>query len=156
MHVIGARFADLESALAAMGEIRGRVPVDPSEVGVRALGSTHYEKPAWGFILAGRFAPAVVDAVLAIVQGRGGSVLTHYVERSHPSLTRVAGTAAEKAMGPGRDLLGRADEHPLSTFLRRPRPEGLQRPARKRWRRPAALLRSRAARINDREPDEDQ
>jgi hypothetical protein len=156
MHVVGARFADLESALAALGEIRARVPVGPGEVGVRALGSTHYEEPAWGFILAGRFAPAVVDAVVAIMEGRGGRVLTHYVERAHPSLTRVTGTAAGKAMGPGRDPRSRADEHALSTFLRRPRPEGLKRPARKRLRRPAALLRSRAARIGEREPDEDQ
>jgi hypothetical protein len=156
MHVIGARFADLESAVAAMAEIRGRVPVGPGEVGVRALGSTHYEEPAWGFILAGRFAPAVVDAVLAIVEARGGSVLTHYVERSHPSLTRVTGTAAGKAMGPGRDPRGHADEQALSTFLRRPRPGGLKRPARNRLRRPAAPLRGRAARITDRVPDEDQ
>jgi hypothetical protein len=108
MHVIGARFADLASALAAMGEIRGRVPVDPGEVGVRALGSTHYEEPAWGFILAGRFAPAVVDAVLAIVEGRGGSVLTHYVERSHPSLTPLTAATAAKGSGPGRDQRVRA------------------------------------------------
>jgi hypothetical protein len=153
MHVVGARFADLESALAAMGDIRGRVQVGPDELGVRALGSTRYEEPAWGFVLAGRFAAAVVDAVVAIVEGYGGTLLTHYVERPHPSLARVNGVIGGQGSGAGRDQPGRAGERSPSSPHRAPGARGSMRPVLKRWRRPAALLRGRAARITDRASD---
>jgi hypothetical protein len=156
MHVVGARFTDLESALAAMRDIRGQVPVGPGEVAVRALGSTRYEEPARGFVLAGRFAPTVVDAVVEILEGHGGTVLTHSEERPHPSLARATGALAGPGWGPGSDKRFRAGERALSTPQRTPVARRSTRTVRRRLRRPTARLRGRTARAVDRASDRGQ
>ena len=84
MHVIGARFADEAAAMAALLAVRSSLPVEPGDVAVRPLGSTRYEEPATGFVLAGRFDSADVDAVAAIVVRHGGTVISRRRETAQP------------------------------------------------------------------------
>jgi len=108
MHVIGARFANLESAHAALGEIRASVGIPPGDVAVRPLGSTRYEEPTVDFLLAGRFPEREVDRVTAIVEEHSGMLLSRRVEWPHPSLARVTvGGGVISGRGPGRDTRAR-------------------------------------------------
>lgn len=127
MHVIGARFGHLEPAIAALGEIRARLAAGSGDVALRRLGSTRYEAPEDGFVLAGRFAPEDVDPVVSAVERFGGVVIARRVERPKLSLTR--GGAAQAAPASA-----------LRTVRSR-----LSRLVRARNRRPAAFLHSRAA-----------
>ncbi len=74
MTVIGARFPNLEKAVAALRAVRARVSVAPDDVAVRPLGSTRYEEPARGFVLAGQFAAGDADVVTEILRRQGGAV----------------------------------------------------------------------------------
>lgn len=140
MHVIGARFANLESANAALSEIRASVAIPRADVAVRALGSTRYEQPASGFILAGRFPGVEVERVLGIVERNGGTVLTRHVERPQPVLTG----SRTPALNANREWRGGLERHG-SEASRSVVPASL-RGAHQRLRRPAALWRVRAAR----------
>jgi hypothetical protein len=75
MYLVGARFGDFESANAALVELRDRVAVAPHDVGVRQLGSLRYERPARGHVVAGRFEPDDVAAVIAILERHGGEIV---------------------------------------------------------------------------------
>ena len=89
MHVFGACFTDHASAAAALVEIRERVTVAPGDVAVRPMGSTNYEAPTQGFLLAGRFADDDVDAVAEIAEAHGGLIIERRLEWPH--LRRGAG-----------------------------------------------------------------
>jgi hypothetical protein len=143
MHVVGARFANLESANAALSEIRSSVPIPRADVAVRPLGSTRYEQPASGFVLAGRFPAVEVERVLGIVKLNGGTLLSRHVERPHPVLTGSGGTRTSIV---SRDERGRALERHGSEASRSEAVPAPLRRAHQRLRRPAAPLRIRAAR----------
>lgn len=129
MHLIGARFEHLEPASAALREIRALAAVESGDVALRPLGSTRYEDPARGYVLAGRFPTPDVGPVIQIVERHGGAIVARRVERMNPSLARAATAQA----GPVTDRRGSVTRNRLG------------RPLRARNRRPAAFLRSRAA-----------
>jgi len=140
MHVVGARFANLESANAALSAIRASVPIPLGDAAVRPLGSTRYEEPASSFLLAGRFPEAEMDRVIGIVELHGGMLLSSRVEQPHPRLAASSGTRLT------RDERNRAlERHGSQASPKTAIPARLQS-ARQRLRRPAALLRVRAAR----------
>jgi len=142
MHIVGARFANLESANAALAEIRACVAIPREDVAVRPLGSTRYEEPVADFLLAGRFPAGEVDRALGIVEHHGGAILGRRIELPHPSLAATGGTAGPDRV---RDERGRAPERHRSPT----RPSGTapasQPGAHRRLPRPGAALRSRAA-----------
>ena len=142
MHVVGARFANLESANAALGDIRASVPMPPTDVAVRPLGSTRYEEPASDFLLAGRFPGVAVERVLRIVELHGGTLLSRRLERPYSGFAGSVGVPAS-AM---RDERGRAPERLGSLASGRGAAPARLRAANKRLRRPAGHVRVRAAR----------
>ena len=161
MHVVGARFRTLAAAGAALLAIRSTVTVPPGDAGVRPLGSTRYEESAEDFLLAGRFVDEDVEAVVGIVETAGGRV----IERR--SDVPRAGVAQESSRGWHATVASNpplaAAWVPLRTPARpaaglnatsgarktgRARSAGPASRARKRPRRPAALLRVRAARAH--------
>ena len=75
MYLVGARFDELDSARAALFELRRRLRVDGDDVGLRPLGSLRYEQPARGLVVAGRFPPDHVDAVVDIMHSHGGEIV---------------------------------------------------------------------------------
>jgi hypothetical protein len=141
MHVLGARFSDLESATAAMHAVRARIAIARGDVAVRPLGSTRYDEPAADFLLAGRFESGHVRAVADIVAEHGGTVISRRAELPGESVSargRIvvqSGTAMEARIRDG----GPGARPGLRAVPPRVAP-------RKRWRRPAAPLRVRAAR----------
>jgi hypothetical protein len=143
MHVVGARFANLESANAALGDIRSSVAIPRSDVAVRPLGSTRYEQPASGFVLAGRFPAIEVERVLGIVERYGGTVLSRHVEQPRSGLSRGSVTPVSSM---GRDQRGRPLERHGSHASRNGSTPAPLRGAHQRPRRPAAPMRVRAAR----------
>ena len=84
MYLVGARFDDLERANAAIAELRQRVGVEPGEIGLRPLGSLSYDEPARGLIVAGRFGPRDVPAVLEIVDRHRGEIVFKRAEWRRP------------------------------------------------------------------------
>jgi len=150
MHVVGARFADLGSANAALGEIRARVGIAGGDVAVRPLGSTRYDEPVAAFLLAGRFPAAEVDRVIGIVEQHGGTVLSRSIEWPHPSLTGTGGgtgTGATSAPGSSRDGRGYAPDRQGAQAPRFGVSPSLRQGGHVRLRRPAALMHVRAARV---------
>ena len=142
MYVVGARFANLESANAALGAIRASVPVPLADAAVRPLGSTRYEEPASGFLLAGRFPAAELDRVLGIFELHGGMLLSRRIERPYPGPT---GRSRAPALNVTGDERNRARERHGSRASRSP-VSGPLRAAQQRLRRQGALLHVRAAR----------
>jgi hypothetical protein len=129
LHFVGARFRDLRTASAALGEIRASVDVEPGDLAVRPLGSTRYDVPSDDIVLAGRFEPGDVEAVVEILEAHGGAILARRPESP-------AGHELAPPTGSDRDARARPAE--------RARPP-VKMP-RKRLRRQAALLRGLAAR----------
>ena len=84
MHLVGARFADRESANATIEELRDRIPVEPGDLGLRPLGSLRYEQPIQGLVVAGRFEPEDVEAVVRIMQRHGGEIVFRRAEWRSP------------------------------------------------------------------------
>jgi hypothetical protein len=84
MYLIGARFGDAGTANDALGELRDRIAVAPGDLGLRALGSLRYERPAVGVVVAGRFEQADVDAVVAIMVRHGGEIVFRRAEWRRP------------------------------------------------------------------------
>ena len=84
MYLVGARFESLEAANAAIAELREQIPVEPGEIGLRPLGSLRYDEPPRGQVVAGRFGPRDVDAVLEIVARHGGEIVFRRAEWRRP------------------------------------------------------------------------
>jgi hypothetical protein len=84
MYLVGARFDDLETARAALLELRHRVRVDEADVGLRPLGSLRYEQPAQGLVVAGRFRTADLDGVVEILRRHGGEIVFKRAEWRTP------------------------------------------------------------------------
>ena len=84
MYLVGARFESLEAANAAIAELREHVSVEPGEIGLRPLGSLHYDEPARGQVVAGRFGHRDVPAVLEIVARHGGEIVFKRAEWRRP------------------------------------------------------------------------
>lgn len=84
MYLVGARFESLEAANAAIAELRQRMHVEPGEIGLRPLGSLHYEEPARGLVLAGRFGSREVPGVLEIIDRHGGEIVFKRAEWRRP------------------------------------------------------------------------
>jgi hypothetical protein len=84
MYLVGARFADRDSADATIEELRGRIPVEAGDLGLRALGSLRYEQPAQGLVVAGRFEHEDVEAVVRIMQRHGGEIVFRRAEWRNP------------------------------------------------------------------------
>jgi hypothetical protein len=77
---LGARFEDRRMALEAMRQLRERFGLDLSDVEVQALGSTRYEEPPSGTLLAGRFRPEVADQAIDLIRGAGGVIVERRLE----------------------------------------------------------------------------
>jgi hypothetical protein len=72
---IGARFSDRERALATMRELRRRFRLGPADVEVGPLGTTTYDQPPSGTLLAGQFPAADAGAVVGVIEERGGEIV---------------------------------------------------------------------------------
>jgi hypothetical protein len=84
MYLVGARFESLEAAKAAIAELRQQTGVEPSEIGLRPLGSLRYDEPARGHVVAGRFGSRDVPGVLEIIDRHGGEVVFKRTEWRRP------------------------------------------------------------------------
>lgn len=84
MYLVGARFDDLENARAAILELRQRLQVEHGDVGLRPLGSLHYEQPANGLLVGGRFRISDVDGVVEILRRHGGEIVFKRAEWRTP------------------------------------------------------------------------
>jgi hypothetical protein len=84
MYLVGARFSAARSAEAAVRELRDAIAVGPGDLSLQPLGSVRYERPASGLVVAGRFAPADVDAVVEILQRHRGEVVFRRPEWRQP------------------------------------------------------------------------
>jgi hypothetical protein len=155
MHLVGARFATMEAALAALRDIRGTLPVEPSDVGLRPLGTTRYDEPTRDLVVAGRFEPAEVERVVGIMEGHGGSILVRRQELRRPGWPHTASTPVvvppSRVDRPGEGRAGRAAEPARAGAAQRGQGQsrdGQSRHAhsRKRPRRPATHLHARATR----------
>lgn len=106
MYLVGARFGDLDSANAALVELRGSVAVAPGDLGLRQLGSVRYEQPAQGHVVAGRFESEAVAAVVSIMERHGGEIVFRRAEwRLPPSQSARAGGSCARCQhltGPRR------------------------------------------------------
>jgi hypothetical protein len=121
MIVLGARFRALAGARAALRAVRATVNVAPGDVGVRQLGTTRYEAPAEDFVVAGRFAPGDVAAVIEILHANGGRIIEQRVEPPGPQ-PREALRALPHALATRAARLGRAIAERSRKRLRRPSP----------------------------------
>jgi hypothetical protein len=88
---IGARFDERDEAVETMLELRRRFDLGASEVEVRDLGSTTYEQPPSGTLLAGQFRAPLVDQVVDVIRQHGGSIVER---RSEPDPTGTPETSA--------------------------------------------------------------
>jgi len=84
MYLVGARFADLETARAALAELRQRMQVEDADLGLRPLGSLRYEQPAQGLVVAGRFRTSDVDDDIEILHRHGGEIVFKRAEWRTP------------------------------------------------------------------------
>lgn len=128
MHFVGARFSDLRMASTALGAIRARVAVGPGDLAVRPLGSTRYDVPSDDILVAGRFEPDDVEAVVGILEAHGGAILARRPESAAVQDSGPPSAAARPARPPQAQP---------------PRPRGTT--PDKRLRRPATLPRDRPA-----------
>ena len=103
MYLVGARFDDAGAANDALGELRERIAVEPGDLGARPLGSLRYEHPAVGVVVAGRFEPADVEAVVSIMERHGGEIVFRRTEWRHP---RTAASRAERSSPRYRGVTG--------------------------------------------------
>ena len=159
MHLVGARFATMEAALAALREIRGTLPVEPADVGLRPLGTTRYDEPIRDLVLAGRFESQDVDRVVEILEGHGGSILVRRQEPRRPGWPHTSSTPVvvppSRVDRPGESRAGRATEAARAGAAQRGQAnsrdgqrdgESRHAQSRKRPRRPSTHLHVRAAR----------
>ena len=84
MYLVGARFSQPEAARAAVRALRAQTRVGRSDLGLRPLGSLHYEQPAEGLIVAGRFGPTDVDLAVEIMELHGGEIVFKRAEWRTP------------------------------------------------------------------------
>ena len=91
MYLVGARFGDLESANAALFDLRASVAVARQDLGLRQLGSLRYEQPVRGHVVAGRFAADDVAAVIAILERHGGEIVFRRAEWRSPGPSPARG-----------------------------------------------------------------
>ena len=103
MYLVGAQFADAESAEAAMQQLRDAIAVAPGDLALRPLGSVRYERPASRVVVAGRFAVADVDAVVEIMERNRGEVVFRKPEWRRP---RPLAPSADRAGVRCRRLTG--------------------------------------------------
>ena len=144
MHFVGARFTDLQTASTALGEIRASVAVAPGDLAVRPLGTTHYDAPTEDIVLAGRFAPDDVEAVVEILEAHGGAILARRPESTTVQMGGTTVDAEGTSENERRPPQGAAARDTRARTAERPQPRAGT--PHKRVRRPATLLRGRAAR----------
>lgn len=101
---LGARFEDRHTALEAMRQLRERFGLDLSDIEIQALGSTHYEEPPSGTLLAGRFRPEVADEAIDLIRRKGGVIVERRMEpdpldRRPPPSRRERGRRASRGGG---------------------------------------------------------
>ena len=147
MYVMGARFATLAKASAALHDVRAVATVAPGEVAIGPLGSMHYEAPSTGFVLGGRFADGDIQAVIRIIEAHGGSVIEYRPEVSTPAAGRNAALRTTVASNPPWTATWIAPPAHSRPAHRVPKTKAGPR-LRKRLRRPVARWRGRAARVH--------
>jgi hypothetical protein len=135
MIVVGARFRALAGARAALRAVRSTVEVAPGDLGLRGLGSTRYEAPAEAFVVAGRFEPEDVDAVVETFHAHGGRIIERRADgprstpraapREHSATPTMRARACRFALRGWRAAASRAHKR-----LRRPSPPLRVRTAR--------------------------
>jgi len=90
MIVLGARFRALAAARAALRAVRDAVALPRGDAAVRPLGSTRYDAPSDGFVLAGRFEDDDVPTVVRLVHAHGGRIIERRTDspRHRPAAVR--------------------------------------------------------------------
>ena len=91
MYLVGGRFDDVASANAVLHELRERIQVEVGDLGLRPLGSLRYEQPAKGHVVAGRFEPDDVPAVISIMERHGGEIVFRRAEWRLPRQPSIRG-----------------------------------------------------------------
>ena len=81
--------------------------VAPGDAAVRPLGSTGYEVPYEGFVVAGRFGDDDVPTVVRLLHAHGGRIIARRVEGATPDIGRVLAT--RPASRPARTSARRID-----------------------------------------------
>jgi len=127
---IGARFHERDRAVDTMLELRQRFDLGVAEVEVRALGTTRYDEPPPGTLLAGQFPAGEAEQVVGLIEARGGEIVER---RSEPdpaeamsSIATIAPPEPSRRIEPRRAEPGRRIE-----------PRGAARPTRSRRRSPS-------------------
>lgn len=88
---IGARFDQRAQAIDVMLELRRQFGLAAAEIAVRDLGSTAYERPASGTLLAGQFPAHAAEGVVRVIVASGGTILER---RAEPDPSRVLAVVA--------------------------------------------------------------
>ncbi|MFL5757026.1 MAG: hypothetical protein ACJ77N_12095 [Chloroflexota bacterium] len=84
MKILAARFPDVVTANAVLADLRQRYDLGDEDALVGPLGSTDYEEPQSGTVLAGRFRADRLADVERLVVERGGEVVVETEERVDP------------------------------------------------------------------------
>jgi len=113
---IGARFKERERAVETMLELRERFDLGVAEIEVRPLGTTHYDEPPPGTLLAGQFPAGEAEAAVGLITARGGEIVER---RPEPDPAEAMGSVATLAPPePSR----RIDPRPTRSRRRNPNP----------------------------------
>jgi hypothetical protein len=100
---IGARFDERDEAVQTMLELRNRFDLGVSDVEVRDLGSTAYEEPPSGTLLAGQFPSPRAEEVVDLIRQHGGAIVER---RSEPDPSTTAGGVGLLAPSPPKEERG--------------------------------------------------
>ncbi|HEY2888529.1 MAG TPA: hypothetical protein VGJ17_07925 [Candidatus Limnocylindrales bacterium] len=117
---IGARFEERDRAVETMLELRRRFDLDVADVEVRPLGTTHYDEPPPGTLLAGQFPANDVEAAVGLITASGGEIVER---RPEPDPAASLGAIATAAMPePSRRIEPRDVGRPTRSRRRSPSP----------------------------------
>lgn len=120
---IGARFRDRDAAVEAMLELRRRFDLEIADVEVQPLGTTSYDEPTPGTLLAGQFPADAADAVVDLIGQRGGEIIERRAEPDPAeAMGSVATLAAPEPELPARRIEPRATPPPRRSLPRNPTP----------------------------------
>jgi hypothetical protein len=105
---IGARFRDREPAVETMLELRRRFELDVADVEVQPLGTTTYDEPSPGTLLAGQFPADDAEAVVRMITDRGGEIVERRAEPDPAEAMGSVATLAAPEPQPARRIEPRA------------------------------------------------
>jgi hypothetical protein len=91
---IGARFLERDRAVETMLELRDRFDLGVADVEVSPLGTTRYDEPPPGTLLAGQFPADDADTIVGVITERGGEIVER---RPEPDPAEAMGSIATLA-----------------------------------------------------------